>query len=251
MGIDPPAECSDTPLNTIIDHIAQINKPVSKFLVFAADAIGMQMNLQHLEDFSDVEVCAPIVIPLRAVMPTVTPVNYASMFSGTTPTIHGIQTYAKPVLSIETIFDALSAAGKNVAIVAVADSSIDRIFRNRPIDYFSEIDDQHVVNQATNIMKTDYYDFIVVYNAEYDDTLHRTTPYSSESIAAMRAVIRRFLDLASIFDSGEWEKHNRALLFAPDHGAHIDQNGRGTHGADIPEDVIVQHYLGIRSSCTT
>mgnify|MGYP005855350489 CR=1 FL=1 len=240
MEVNPPSGCTDASLDVAIDI------PVSKFLVFAADAIGMQMNVAHPEDFSDVEKYAPVVIPLRAVMPAVTPVNYASMFCGVPPAIHGIQAYEKPVLSVETIFDVMAAAGKNVAIVAVTDSSIDRIFRNRPIDYFSEIDDERVLDRTKEIMETDHYDFIVVYNAEYDDTLHKTTPYSPDAIAAMRAVIRRFLDLSSVFDSGDWKYHNRAILFAPDHGAHIDENGRGTHGLDIPEDMIIQHYLGIR-----
>src|SRR5258706_14345046 len=50
---------------------------------------------------------------------------------------HGIKRYERPVLSCDTIFDALARAGKKVAIVAVRDSSIDLIFRERPIDYFS------------------------------------------------------------------------------------------------------------------
>jgi hypothetical protein len=142
MEVNPPSGCTDASLDVAIDI------PVSKFLVFAADAIGMQMNIAHPEDFSDVEKYASVVIPLRAVMPAVTPVNYASMFCGVPPAIHGIQAYEKPVLSVETIFDVMAAAGKNVAIVAVTDSSIDRIFRNRPIDYFSEIDDERVLDRT-------------------------------------------------------------------------------------------------------
>ena len=44
--------------------------------------------------------------------------------------------YDKPVLRCETIFDSLVNAGKKVAIVAVRNSSIDSIFRERTIDYY-------------------------------------------------------------------------------------------------------------------
>ena len=33
------------------------------------------------------------------------------------------------------------------------------------------------------------------------------------------------------------------MVFAPDHGAHVDPEGRGDHGVDIPEDLEVFHYV--------
>jgi hypothetical protein len=44
-----------------------------------------------------------------------------------------------------------------------------------------------------------------------------------------------------------WEKYNRMIWFAPDHGAHIDpQSGKGIHGDNIPKDMLVQHNIGIK-----
>jgi hypothetical protein len=58
-------------------------------------------------------------------------------FQGRRPDEHGVKKYERPVLRCETLFDALIAAGKRVAIVAVRGSSIDLLFRERPIDHHS------------------------------------------------------------------------------------------------------------------
>lgn len=59
-------------------------------------------------------------------MPSVTPVCFASMYSGVMPEIHGIMRYEKPVLKIKTVFDALAAAGKRCAIVSTEGDSISK-----------------------------------------------------------------------------------------------------------------------------
>jgi hypothetical protein len=51
--------------------------------------------------------------------------------TGAQPQVHGIQKKEKPVLTCDTIFDALIRSGKKIAIVAVKGSSIDLIFRKR------------------------------------------------------------------------------------------------------------------------
>jgi hypothetical protein len=44
-----------------------------------------------------------------------------------------------------------------------------------------------------------------------------------------------------------WRRNNRAIVFAPDHGAHIDpESGKATHGNNIPQDMHIQHYFGIK-----
>lgn len=117
---------------------------VERCLIVAADAIGVAQSTRYPDAIAPVVQQAPYAVTLRAMVPSLTPVCYASMFSGVTPDIHGIRKYEKPILTVETLFDLLPIAGKRVAIVAVKDSSIDRIFRGRPIAYFSEQDDAQV-----------------------------------------------------------------------------------------------------------
>ena len=56
-------------------------------------------------------------MPMLSVMPSVTPVCFASMYTGVMPDVHGIKFYTKPVLKIETFFDVLIKA--DVVDVAV------------------------------------------------------------------------------------------------------------------------------------
>lgn len=225
---------------------AALDGPVERILIVAADAIGLAQGTRCPDILAPVAQQAPHPVTLRAMSPSVTPVCYASMFSGVTPEIHGIHTYEKPVLTVNTLFDLLPAAGKRVAIAAVAESSIDRIFRDRPIAYFSESDDAQVTARALELLATDACDCLVVYLSAYDDALHRSTPWSSDALAAMRDVVNHFTHLGEALDTCPWRHHPRALLFAPDHGAHTDAQGKGTHGSDLADDLVVRHYFSFR-----
>ena len=55
---------------------------------------------------------------MRSVVPPVTPVAFASMYSGLQPAQRGIMKYEKPVLGVETVFDRLPEAGKRVAVIS-------------------------------------------------------------------------------------------------------------------------------------
>jgi len=168
------------------------------------------------------------------------------MFTGAAPEDHGITKYEKPILQCDTVFDVLARAGKRVAIVAVRGSSIDTIFRGRNIDYFSEDYDLQVTDRAEQLISDDRHDVVLAYVQEYDDTLHRTTPFSPEALQAMRNNVAAFDRLASTVDHA-WSRYNTAVLFCPDHGGHVDPNtGRGTHGAALPEDIEVVHFFGLR-----
>ncbi|MFN8547695.1 MAG: alkaline phosphatase family protein [Candidatus Eisenbacteria bacterium] len=218
---------------------------MQRALVFAADAIGARLVDAYRTDFDPVFTHAPVRVEAQAVMPSVTPVCFASMFSGAPPEVHGIRKYEKPVLGCDTLFDAMARAEKKVALVAVKDSSMDLIFRNRPIDYFTEIYDQEAVERAHQLISDDRHDLIVVYQQEYDDQMHATVPRSPEALRAMRNHIRNFDRLASAAHK-RWASVTHAVAFVSDHGTHIDPDtGHGTHGSDLPDDLEVSHFWGV------
>ena len=94
-------------------------------------------------------------------------------------------------------------------------------------------------------MKADQHDLVLAYNQEYDDTLHRTEPFSEKAIQAMKNHISSFEKLSTAFNDS-WNQYDRLIVFAPDHGAHTDtETGKGTHGLDIPEDMDLIHYYGV------
>ena len=85
------------------------------------------------------------------------------------------------------------------------------------------------------------------HHQEYDDALHRTAHRSPE---ALEAVLRRVASFVTLAEAADrlWAGYNRAILFVPDHGAHDDESGRGTHGEDVPEDMEALHFWRLRAA---
>ncbi len=244
----PPRLSSEPPLAPVIDYQARVlgSAPVEKCLIFCPDALGAHV-WTHWPDYARViSQDAPVRVPLLSVVPTKTPVCFASMFSGGHPHQHGIRQYERPVLKCDTLFDALIRGNKKVAIIAVTNSSMDLIFRERPIDYFSEGYDRDVEHRAVQLIRENRHDLVVVYQQEYDDLLHQTDPFSEACLQAAAHHVDSFTEIASTA-SHLWSGSSHAVIFAPDHGAHVDPNtGHGDHGADISEDMQLYHWYGIR-----
>jgi hypothetical protein len=247
MGVPPPETTACSGLEHVAKAAGQIfgGKTVEKCLIFCPDAIGVHLWMHPELDFRQVLNAAPLQLPVRSVIPPKTPVCFASMFTGAPPEVHGIRRYERPVLSCDTMFDVLVRGNKRVAIVAVRDSSIDLIFRGRNLDYFSEPYDPDVRERTLQLVQQAEHDVIVAYQQEYDDTLHKTTPFSDACVRAAKNHLDAFAALAGAVRES-WGQYRRALVFAPDHGAHIDPNsGHGDHGEDIPEDMHIFHCYGL------
>jgi hypothetical protein len=215
--------------------------PYRRALVFCPDAIGEHLDGHCPAAISRVRSSAPFWIGLSASFPPKTPVCFASMFTGASPSVHGITRYEKPVIRCDTVFDCAVRSGRRAAIVAVRDSSIDIIFRNRGIDYFPMPGDREVTGMAGEIMGAGRHDLIVAYQQAYDDALHESGPFSS---ASLEAVERHAGDFVALVDCAEryWKGSGWIAAFTPDHGAHETPDGRGDHGEDIPADMHVRHY---------
>ena len=243
FGIPRPVQCVAPPFSEVAAFAAR--RTVTKALVFAADAIGAHLVRSYAEAFEPVARHAPTSVEACAVMPSVTPVCFASMFTGAPPEIHGIRKSERPKLTCDTLFDALSRAGRRVAIVAVENSSIDLIFRNRRIDYFTETYDEEVVERTLNLVAADQHDFILAYQQEYDDKMHATVPRSPEALRAMANHVRNF-DRVARSARDRWATTSHAVAFVSDHGTHIDPStGRGTHGSNIADDLDVRLFWGV------
>jgi len=170
---------------------------------------------------------------------------FASIFTGAQPEVHGIHSYTKPVLECDTFFDALARENNKVAIVSVKNSSIDLIVRNRDVSYFSEDDDHAVAERTLEVIRGDEYDAIVAYQADYDDNLHQSEPFSEICIQALVQHIQDFKRIAEVANM-HWKDKGHVVAFAPDHGAHINPStGKGDHGLEIPEDMDIFHCYGI------
>jgi len=247
FGVPAPTASQEEPLRSVLDYAGASlsGGVVSRCLIYCPDALGDHLWAQFPEHCERITRRCPHRVSLSSMLPPKTPVCFASVFTGASPEIHGIRRYERPVLTCDTMFDAFTRAGRRVAIVAVRDSSIDLIFRNRAVDYFSEEYDAEVSARARSIIAADAHDVVVAYHQEYDDALHRTQPFSVEAVRAMENHVASIEMLAAVVRSS-WSKHASAMVVAPDHGAHLDPGtGRGDHGLDIVEDMSVSHWYGV------
>jgi hypothetical protein len=218
---------------------------IRKALIFCPDAFGVHAleRLSHLE--ARLKAASTHDIALQSVYPPVTPVCFASLFTGALPEAHGIRKYEKPVLSCDTVFDAFIRARKKVAIVAVANSSVDLIFKGRDMDYFSMPYDPLVTVKAQELIAAGEHDLIVAYHQEYDDLLHDTNPFSELALKALEHHVDSWEYLTRICQK-HWEK-DFLVAFTPDHGAHTDsRTGRGDHGELRPEDMNLRHFFYLK-----
>lgn len=241
MEVPPPALAAGKGF----DELRSSGGRIKKALIYCPDAFGLHALARFPALHERLRACSTHEIELASVFPPRTPVCFASLFTGGAPADHGITTYARPVLACDTLFDALVRARKKVAIAAVKDSSIDLIFRGRPLDYFSPADDAGVTLRALELLKDDRHDVIVVYHQEYDDRLHDTPHFSAASAAALERHASSW-ELLAAAAAQAWTR-DYLLAFTPDHGGHLDPaTGRGDHGEDRPEDMELRHFFVLK-----
>ena len=246
LGVEPPrqAQPAAEPLKNLLAD-AFGGKPAQKVVIYNPDAIAMWLYQKYTPDFEDVIRYTQVCLPLKTMMPSVTPVCFATMYTGTPPQIHGIQKYEKPVVHTDSVYDALIRAGKKCAIVAQKGCSMAKIFLERDMDYFCDYDDDEgVVRKGIELIKEDKYDFISIYNGWYDHTMHGTKVEHPEALQVFRDECRFFGEIARAVRE-YYAKYDTFIGFATDHGCHDNpETGRGTHGTDLTDDLNVLHFYG-------
>lgn len=237
LGLEPPALARAAP-------VPGLDGRARRALVYCPDALGLHALERWPALHARLRAVSTHEVELRSMVPPKTPVCFATIFTGGTPEEHGIRRYERPVLACDTVFDALVRAGKRAAIVAVEGSSIDLIFRERPLDYDSPRYDPLVTARTLELLAADQHDLIVAYHQEYDDLLHRTGPFSALAARAAEHHVATF-ELLAETAAATWGREY-LLAFCPDHGGHETPAGKGDHGEDRPEDMRVAHFFAMR-----
>ncbi|MBE6602060.1 MAG: helix-turn-helix domain-containing protein [Ruminococcaceae bacterium] len=247
MGVTPPncAAGANRELCNYVDKVFDGQK-ADRVVMYNPDAIAEWIYEKYPEYLTGVQKHTEKEIFLSAVMPSVTPVCFGTMYTGAQPAVHGIQKYEKPVIRIETLFDVLIAKGKRVALVTYGTCSLSRIYLERAIDYyqFDEGGIAAVNAKAMELILSDEYDMIVIYNGNYDAVMHKNGPESARALAELRLNDHVFSMLSELIAS-HWKHHNVLVGFAMDHGCHEIDGNCGSHGLDMPEDLNIVHcYKG-------
>ena len=247
MGIEAP-ESAEKSAGTLTRLCG--DRVCDRVVMYNPDAQAQWLYRKYPEIFEKVSSRCALEYPMATVMPSVTPVCFATMYTGAAPAVHGIQKYEKPVLSIDTIFDALLRAGKKPAIVATEGSSVSKIFLERDMDYFimpaGADADELAVRKGLELIAEDKYDFLVIYNGMYDSVMHATYPEADEAMEWLYHHTEAFTRIHSAAKAAAATHGHTVLIgYATDHGVHTNENGRGSHGLDIPEDINITHFYDI------
>ena len=210
--------------------------------MYNPDAIAQWIYEKYPHFFEDVKENSGVEIPLATVMPSVTPVCFGTMYTGAQPEVHGIQKYEKPIITIDTLFDALTRAGKKCALITYGKCSLSRIYLGRNIDYyhFEEGGIAEVNAKAAEVILHDKHDFILIYNGNYDSTMHKTGPESPVALGELRANCHFYGILCNLIEK-HYKRHNTLVGFAMDHGCHEIDGDCGSHGLDMEEDLNIVH----------
>lgn len=246
MDIEPPkfAASRNYELCNYIDKIFD-GKKADRIVMYNPDAIAQWVYKKYPQLFVDVKMRIDKEVPLATVMPSVTPVCFGTMYTGAQPEVHGIQKYEKPVITIDTLFDAMIRAGKKCALITYGKCSLGKIYLERDMDYYHfDVGGIAAVNAKTmQVLLEDKHDFILIYNGNYDSVMHKMGPESPEALAELRLNCHIFSVISDIIKNN-WKHHNTLVGFAMDHGCH-EIDGGGSHGLDMLEDINIVHlYKG-------
>lgn len=251
MGIEPPEHAAEknAALAKYIDEVFNGQK-ADRIVMYNPDAVAEWIYEKYPSLFNSVKQNADAEIPLKTVMPSVTPVCFGTMYTGAQPDVHGIRKYEKPVITIDTLFDAMIRAGKKPALITYGKCSLSRIYLERKMDYYhfenGSISDVNA--KAAEIILKDEHDFILIYNGNYDSVMHKKGPESIEALAELRVNCHVFGCISKLIKE-HWKHHNTLVGFAMDHGCHEIDGDCGSHGLDMPEDINIVHlYKGYKKS---
>ena len=113
--------------------------------------------------------------------------------------------------------------------------------------HFDEGGIEAVNAKAAEVIIRDEHDFVVVYNGNYDATMHKTGTESVAALAELRTNSRTFGIFCEMIKT-HWKDHNTLVGFAMDHGCHDIDGDSGSHGLDMDEDINIVHLYKVYSA---
>jgi len=235
LGIRAPSSAESEPLDDVVGTMVV----AERLAVVVIDAFGASTwAAARMETPTFNALANRHLIHLRSVMPTITPVNFATMLTGAHPDAHGIRNRTER-LTLETVFHVLREHERTSATAARAVSSLGILispFADRP-GLAESNSDGEVCALAVEALGA-HVDLLWVQLLDVDDAGHQHGPLSPESVAAAHGddgLLREIAETAY----GE----GYGLMVLADHGQHTAVRGNGgvggTHGTDMDDDIYV------------
>jgi len=171
-----------------IDHVVGDLAGVSKVAILAPDALGMFAWWQWRDEMPFLaSLHAKHSLVLCSVMPSITPVNFAAMVSGTDLDGHGVATYNHD-FTCETLFDVVRQAGgksAGVGLTGYTGSKLLARFADIAGDA-GEGSDDGVADKVVEIADAQAPEFIIAQLGKVDTVFHKLGPSSPEVVPMLR-----------------------------------------------------------------
>lgn len=237
LQLPPPSQNKGTPIQEIIASLTGVNGVA----VIVPDALGMYAwNLWKSEMPYLSSLHSQNSVALCSVMPSITPVNFATMVTGTDRTGHGVKTF-KDDFVCETLFDVIREAGHKSAGVGL-DGYTGSELLGRCADIWGnagEGSDDNVVNKIIEIADDEKPEFLIAQLGRVDDVFHQYGPSSPSVVPMLKETDARLMKLVE-----HLKPEGYGIIIFSDHGQHdvtepSEDGLKGNHGTDSPEDCIV------------
>jgi len=237
LGLPAPSGARGTAIRQIAEGLAGSERVA----LLAPDALGLfAWNLwkDEMPYLGSLHAAGSVV--LRSVMPSITPVNFATMITGTDLDGHGIHTFEHD-FACETLFDVVRRAGG-----ASAGVGLDGYTGSKLLARFADIDgnagcgtDEAVADKVVEIAGGKRPRFLIAQLGRVDDVFHQFGPSSPEVVPMLRETdgrLKRLVDCLKPLGYG--------VIILADHGQHDvtdepESSKRGNHGTDSSEDCLV------------
>ena len=223
---------------SVIQEIARDLSGRSKLAVLAPDAFGelawglWQDEMPFLKSLHGKR-----TIVLRSVMPSVTPVNFATMITGTDLAGHGVRSKGDD-FACETLFDVVRRAGGKSAGVGLGGyTGSDLLARCADVNgNAGDGSDDDVAAKVVEIANEHEPEFLIAQLGRVDDVFHKYGPSSPSVVPMLKETDARLARLVA-----HLAPLGYGIIILADHGQHDVPDGekRGSHGTDTPEDRLV------------
>ncbi|MBN1350789.1 alkaline phosphatase family protein [candidate division KSB1 bacterium] len=237
LKIPAPAEATGTSIMEIADSLSSCEK----LAIIAPDALGDFAWQQWQDEMPFLKsLHATHSLTLRSVLPSITPVNFATMVTGTDMNGHDIAS-REDNFACETLFDVIRNAGSKSAAVGL-DNYTGSVLLGRFADMCGNAgkgSDDDVADKILEFVERGAPRLIIAQLGRVDDVFHKFGPSSPLVVPMLRATDARLKRLVE-----RLKPLGYGIIILSDHGQHdienpTDPNYRGTHGTDSDKDCLV------------
>jgi len=237
LGLSAPAQATGAAVRAIVADLAVCERVV----ILAPDAFGdfaWQLWREEMPFLKSLHEKRSIL--LRSVMPSVTPVNFATMVTGMDLDGHGVSSKNRD-FACETLFDVVRRAdGTSAGVGITGYTGCDLQARIADIhgDAGDGTDDD-VADKVIEIAEAHRPQFIIAQLGRVDDVFHKYGPSSPSVVPMLQATDRRLRRLAARLCALRY-----GVIILADHGQHDldDRSGtekKGGHGTEMDKDCLV------------